>query len=52
MRRSATIRWSRYWAWSTAGRRARRIILRSNGIKSRYYVIDPATGKATYTNAQ
>ncbi|MGB9429033.1 MAG: beta-ketoacyl-ACP synthase III [Gammaproteobacteria bacterium] len=32
--------------------RARRIILRSNGIKTRYYVIDPATGKATHTNAQ
>jgi len=31
--------------------RARRIILRSNGIKTRYYVLDPATGKATYTNA-
>lgn len=32
--------------------RARRIILRSNGIKARYYAIDPATGSATHTNAQ
>lgn len=32
--------------------RARRIILRSNGIKTRYYAIDPATGKTTHTNAQ
>lgn len=32
--------------------RARRIILRSNGIKTRYYAMDPATGKATHTNAQ
>ncbi len=32
--------------------RARRIILRSNGIKTRYYAIDPATGNATHTNAQ
>ncbi len=32
--------------------RARRLILRSNGIKQRYYAIDPATGKATHTNAQ
>jgi 3-oxoacyl-[acyl-carrier-protein] synthase-3 len=32
--------------------RARRIILRSNGIKTRYYAIDPATGKASHTNAQ
>lgn len=32
--------------------RARRIILRSNGIKTRYYAVDPATGKATHTNAQ
>lgn len=31
--------------------RARRIILRSNGIKTRHYVLDPATGKATHTNA-
>ncbi len=32
--------------------RARRITLRSNGIKSRHYVIDPATGETRYTNAQ
>lgn len=32
--------------------RARRIILRSNGIRQRYYAIDPATGKQTHTNAQ
>ena len=32
--------------------RARRIILRSNGIKTRHYVIDPETGAATHTNAQ
>ena len=32
--------------------RARRLILRSNGIKQRYYAIDPATGRATHTNAQ
>jgi 3-oxoacyl-[acyl-carrier-protein] synthase-3 len=32
--------------------RARPIILRSNGIKQRYYALDPATGAATHTNAQ
>ncbi len=32
--------------------RARRIILRNNGIKARYYAIDPLTGKSNYTNAQ
>jgi len=32
--------------------RARNLILRSNGIKSRYYAIDPESGKATHTNAQ
>ncbi len=32
--------------------RARRITLRNNGIQSRHYVIDPATGEARYTNAQ
>ncbi|HET7674868.1 MAG TPA: beta-ketoacyl-ACP synthase III [Gammaproteobacteria bacterium] len=32
--------------------RARRIILRSNGIQTRHYVIDPATGQPTHTNAQ
>ena len=31
--------------------RARRIVQRSNGIRRRYYVIDPATGKPNYTNA-
>ncbi len=37
-----------------AGRpsRARRIVLRSNGIRQRHYVIDPATGQPTHTNAQ
>lgn len=32
--------------------RARKLILRSNRIKSRHYAIDPQTGKATHTNAQ
>jgi len=32
--------------------RAKRIILRSNKIKTRYYAIDPLTHKATHTNAQ
>lgn len=32
--------------------RARRAILRSNGIKTRHYAIDPATGATTYNNAQ
>ncbi len=32
--------------------RARRITLRNNGITSRHYVIDPATGIPRYTNAQ
>ncbi|HEX5340193.1 MAG TPA: beta-ketoacyl-ACP synthase III [Gammaproteobacteria bacterium] len=32
--------------------RARRIILRSNGIKTRHYAVDPATGDATHSNAQ
>ena len=31
--------------------RARRIVLRNNGIRQRYYAIDPATGQATHTNA-
>jgi 3-oxoacyl-[acyl-carrier-protein] synthase-3 len=31
--------------------RARRVIQRSNGIRHRYYVIDPATGEPNYTNA-
>lgn len=32
--------------------RTRKIILRNNGIRSRYYAIDPATGATTHTNAQ
>ncbi len=32
--------------------RARRAVLRSNGIKSRYYAIDPATGNRTHSNAE
>lgn len=32
--------------------RIRKIILRSNDIKTRYYAIDPETGKTTHTNAQ
>lgn len=32
--------------------RARRLVLRSNGIKSRYYAIDRRTGKASMSNAQ
>ena len=32
--------------------RARRITLRNNGIRSRYYAIDPVSGAATHTNAQ
>ncbi len=32
--------------------KTRRIILSNNGIKTRYYAIDPGTGKATHTNAQ
>lgn len=32
--------------------RARRLILRSNQITTRYYAIDPTTGKHNYTNAQ
>ena len=32
--------------------KTRRIILANNGIQSRYYALDPQTGKATYTNAQ
>jgi len=31
--------------------RARAIVLRQNGIKSRYYAIDPASGLPTHTNA-
>ncbi|MEN0105812.1 MAG: beta-ketoacyl-ACP synthase III [Pseudomonas sp.] len=32
--------------------RARKLVLRSNGIQSRHYVIDPATGEPSMTNAQ
>src|SRR5574340_39532 len=32
--------------------RARRVILRSNGIQSRHYAIDRATGRVVMTNAQ
>ncbi|MBW2659470.1 MAG: beta-ketoacyl-ACP synthase III [Deltaproteobacteria bacterium] len=32
--------------------RIRRIILANNGIKTRYYALDPETGKTTHTNAQ
>ncbi|MBJ7223225.1 MULTISPECIES: beta-ketoacyl-ACP synthase III [unclassified Brenneria] len=32
--------------------RAKKIVLRSNGIKTRYYVLDPETGEPRYTNAQ
>ncbi len=31
--------------------RARRIVLRNNGIRSRHYAIDPATGAFTHSNA-
>jgi len=32
--------------------RARRVILKSNKIKNRYYAVDPDTGERTHTNAQ
>lgn len=32
--------------------RARRVVLRSNGIRSRHYVLDPATGEPRQSNAQ
>jgi len=32
--------------------RTRRIILRNNGIKTRYYAINPDTGETTHTNAE
>ena len=32
--------------------RTRQVILRNNKIRTRYYAIDPATGKSTHTNAQ
>jgi len=32
--------------------RARRLVLRNNGIEQRYYALDPQTGKPTHNNAQ
>ncbi|MFV0276114.1 MAG: beta-ketoacyl-ACP synthase III [Parahaliea sp.] len=32
--------------------RARRLVLKSNGIQQRYYAIDPDSGEPTHTNAQ
>lgn len=32
--------------------RARRVVLRNNGIRWRHYVIDPESGRPTHTNAQ
>ncbi len=32
--------------------KTRQIILKNNGIKTRYYAIDPITGRTTHTNAQ
>lgn len=32
--------------------RARRIVLRNNGIQARHYAIHPLTGEVTHTNAQ
>jgi 3-oxoacyl-[acyl-carrier-protein] synthase-3 len=32
--------------------RSRKIVLRNNGIQTRYYAIDPATGRHTHTNAK
>jgi 3-oxoacyl-[acyl-carrier-protein] synthase-3 len=32
--------------------RARALVLRNNGIKTRYYAIDPASGRVTHNNAQ
>lgn len=32
--------------------RAKRLTLANNGIKQRYYALDPATGRATHSNAQ
>jgi 3-oxoacyl-[acyl-carrier-protein] synthase-3 len=32
--------------------RARKIVLKNNGIKNRYYVIDPKSGKPTFSNAK
>jgi 3-oxoacyl-[acyl-carrier-protein] synthase III len=35
-----------------ASSKARRIVLKSNQIRKRYYALDPATGRLTHTNAQ
>jgi len=32
--------------------KVRRVILRNNGIRQRYYALDPATGRPTHSNAQ
>jgi 3-oxoacyl-[acyl-carrier-protein] synthase-3 len=32
--------------------RIKKIVLKSNGIHTRYYAVDPETGKATHTNAE
>ncbi|WP_412480156.1 beta-ketoacyl-ACP synthase III [Azonexus sp. IMCC34839] len=32
--------------------RARRVVLRSNGIRQRHYAVDPATGQFTHSNAE
>lgn len=32
--------------------RARKLVLRNNGIRTRYYAIDPATGRPNFTNAE
>ena len=37
---------------TTKPSRARRVVLRNNGIKQRYYAIDPVTKEPNYTNAQ
>ncbi|MEW8377822.1 MAG: hypothetical protein AB2613_06465, partial [Candidatus Thiodiazotropha taylori] len=32
--------------------RAKRLVLRSNGIKQRYYAIDPQSGELSHSNAE
>ena len=32
--------------------RIKKIVLKSNGIHTRYYAVDPETGKPTHTNAR
>ncbi|TKB28270.1 StlD/DarB family beta-ketosynthase [Desulfopila sp. IMCC35006] len=39
-------------AVSNISAKTRQIILGNNGIKTRYYAMDPQTGRITYTNAQ